>query len=233
MATPACLDAFKDEFKSIDYRSKDCINGYVRECAQSLFPSNDNNYVVIPKLIIRWILLYYYERDSFDRNNYSELCYTISDDNYVITRKPIGYNQDILDGSAYLSKTVTQGVHRWKFKLRNVFDNGWMVIGIWKINRPLVTNEPLWQNAVGGNCYGWIVNYRRKIYGDKSEWYSYGKKECVTGDIVEMILDLNKMKLNYFRNGEDYGRAYKNIEKTGYKAVISMNQTDCIEIISG
>ena len=224
--TAVRLDKLQDDFKTIDTRTQDLIDGYIKIIQQSL--PTDNVYYIIPALVIRWILLYFYIRDQFDRNHCAD-CYTISDDNYIITKSPTDTT-----GCVYCSQIRRHGIHRWRFKLRNVTANQtFIVIGIWKVNHEMNVNSDLWQWSAQGKAYGWIVNYKRKINGDKSEWYSYGKKECVTGDVIEMILDLNKMKLSYFCNGEDYGRAYKSLEKTGYKAVVHCGQGESVELLSG
>ena len=48
-------------------------------------------------------------------------------------------------------------------------------------------------------------------------------EEIKTGDIIDMILDLNKLQINTFvLNDEDQGIAFGNIEKTSYKAAVDI-----------
>ena len=78
--------------------------------------------------------------------------------------------------------------------------------------------------------YGWIVNYRQLTSRTR-----YGTRECASGDIIEMILDFNKLTLSYTVNGDinNWGIAWKNIEQTSYRAVVSANQAgDGIQFLS-
>ena len=54
---------------------------------------------------------------------------------------------------------------------------------------------------------------------------SYGKK-CVTGDIIEMILNCTSKKwtLSYKINNKSQGIAYTNIEKTKYRVAIIIGE---------
>ena len=55
----------------------------------------------------------------------------------------------------------------------------------------------------------------------------------MTGDVVEMILDLEKRTLGHKVNEKDYGVAFENIEDTSYKAFSFMNwKNDSIELLS-
>ena len=61
--------------------------------------------------------------------------------------------------------------------------------------------------------------------------HKYGK-ECVAGDIVHMILDLDGMKLRFKVNDIDYGIAYRKIKKSKYRAAVWLYaKSDSVTII--
>ena len=94
--------------KDIDEKTKHCVFGYIRK-TQKIFP-NDNIYYTIPSLVIHWILLYYHIQERFDPENCGDGC-SLNDDGSVLTKSDSDY--DI----AFLTQTVTTGIHQWKFKV--------------------------------------------------------------------------------------------------------------------
>ena len=61
----------------------------------------------------------------------------------------------------------------------------------------------------------------------------YGERKCLSGDVIDMILDLEKLELSYIVNGKNFGVAFTEIEKTEYRAVVSANVVDdAIEFVS-
>ena len=216
-----------ENVKSIDQRSKTFVNGYIRSI-QKLFPK-DNIYYTIPALVIHWILLYYYLGDEFDDKKYRQ-CYTLSKKKTII-KLTGSYGS----GCAFMTRVARKpGIHCWKFKLLRLnTDTLWMTVGVWKTKRALKVNSRL-DGHMFGLFYGWLLNYRQLTEGDtKNIRGRYAPRRCKTGDIVEMILDLDKFQLKYVVNGEDFGVAFDNIEDTGYRVAVSMNKTnDEIEFIS-
>ena len=107
-----------------------------------------------------------------------------------------------------------------------------MTIGIWKSNESINTKYCLHESELQGKCYGWTVNTQNLICGDGDN-ETYGKQECVAGDIIEMILDLTKSQLSYTYNGIDCGAAFVDIQSTSYRVVISTYAPgDEIELMS-
>ena len=208
-----------ENVKVICVRTKDCVNGYIKNC-QKLLPE-DNVYYTIPTLVIHWILLYFHIGDQFDPANCAkgyELCY---ENNTIVA---LNYNTEGNKGAVYLKNIARKGIHKWTFKLLKVNSDDWFdSIGVWKVKYPIKITDRVeaFSNRQG---FGWIVNWK---------WSVYTNKSCVTCDIVEMILDLNKLELRYKVNGNELDAAFTDIEQTDYKAVISMNWTgDSIQFVS-
>ena len=216
-----------ESVKSIDERNKNLIFGYTRN-VQELLP-DDNVYYTIPKLVIHWILLYFHFGDRFDDKlcNEEYHCYDFSDDGSIVTM-----NRKRGKGPAFLTEIVkSKQRHCWRFRINHLNQETlWMTIGVWKCNHEYDLQYRLDSSRIRGKFYGWIVNYQAAT-GDKR--HKYGKRRCKTGDVVDMILDLEKLQLSYFVNEEDFGVAFDKIEDTEYRAAISMNKSpDQIELIS-
>ena len=200
------------DVKGIDIKMKYLVNGYVMQI-QNLLP-DDNVYYTIPTLIIHWILLYFYIPDAFDPDKCHKV-FELSKDNTLITHKQGSTNK-----SAYLSRIVDHGVYCWKFKLHKVYVSGFtMCIGVWKSKYEINTNNKL-HISLEGQHYTWVVtrNYLKPRNNHKT---IYNERKLVEGDIIDMILDLNKLQLRYRVNGEDFGIAKDNIEQTAYQATVS------------
>ena len=111
----------------------------------------------------------------------------------------------------------------------------YMSIGVFNLNHSIDTNinKKRVDNFYNYEGYGWIVNSMVALPGRGYEGV-YGDKKYLTGDIIEMILDLNKMELRYKANDKDLGVLVTNIPKAEYKAVVSMNYwlDDAIQLLS-
>ena len=217
-----------EDVKKIELKMKICVYGFIRKTEQ-LFPT-DNSYYMIPALVIHWIILYFASLDGFDALNVTE-SYQLSQANMVITRNVV----KSFSTCAYLKAIAKQGVHRWGFKLRACNDSGYyMAIGIWKLTQPICIYESI--ELVGvqdGAYYAWLLNGKKTVPSAAIHVYDYGEDICMTGDVVEMILDLEKKTLSYKVNEKDYGIACQNIENTSYKAFVFMNfQADSLELLS-
>ena len=210
-------NATLENVKMIDTKTKDLVSGYAKQSQLDL-PS-DNVYFTIPTLVIYWILLYYYPSDKFYKYQKN---YALSSNELIIKKREFG------DGSAYLSKIVNQGVHRWIFRINKVNRSGSsMTIAIWK-TKYIENIDRCLYDAANGKSYGWMIT---GLYLTSAGRYGIDKPK--DGDIIEMIIDLNKRTLRYFCNGIDLGDAYQDIDKTTYRAAISMyNRDDCIELIA-
>ena len=220
-----------EEVKQINQRTKDLVYGYTAK-VQNSFPS-DIVFYTIPKSIIHWILLYFYIGDEFDEENMHST-YTLNDDKSAVTK-----NQSSNSGSLFLTRKARFGVHSWIFKLIKVDGSLFsMTIGIWKTKYQIDTRYAVRSRMYNGKVYGWMLMDDAQTYLINDAKYEFGltgdyAKSCGEGDIVEMILDLDKLQLRYKVNGNNYGIAFENIEQTEYIAAVSMfKETDCIQLIA-
>ena len=218
--------------KGIKQESRNIVFGFVRRVQESM--PKDIVYYTIPKLIIYWCLLYFHQQDTFDPQNCSTN-FELSMDNTLVTNiKKSGRG-----ASAYLSEKVKNGaVHRWRFQVFPLSKKA-MTIGVWKTKYPISTTSSYFITRGFCKSYGWIITGNKLSKGDVNELTinnkrkRYGKRICVGGDIIDMILDLDRKELRYMRNEEDYGVAFENIEDTEYVAAIDMSgEQDLIQIIS-
>ena len=215
-----------EEVKYIDSLSKDTINGYLRRI-QSLLPSHNIYYRNIPSLVCHWCLLYFYIKECFDVTKSEKNC-SFTKDNTVVTKDNI-----TLRGTIFLMNVVRKGIHKWKFKLIKVQRYA-LTIGVWKGEQTDNTGSISTDEFSKGKAYGFMVNHQLLIPGDapsrKRHW-TY--TTCKSGDVVEMILDLNKRQLSYSVNNESLGIAYNDIQQTCYRAALGIwNKKDCVELIS-
>ena len=219
-------DAYKmstfEDVKNIDFSTKTAVHGYLR-IIQMTLPSDNIYYDNIPSLIYYLCVLYYYIKECFDPDHCHH-DYKLCNDNTLVT-KPM----DSDDGVVYLSKIVSAGINRWKFKL-NIGNNYGtsMTIGVWKDNRAL-DNSTLLMYEENKRFYGYQLASLYLTDGDngrRCEYSPNSDKEFVDGDIIEMILDLNKMELRYMVNEHDYGIAFKDIENTSYRGALSFYDED-------
>ena len=214
-----------EDVKYVDNNTKKIVLSFIR-IAQQLLPL-DNVYYTIPELVIHWVLLYYFIRTAFDKS----LCgkkYELSNDDMIIKTT---VNQE---GSVYLTNIVYSGVHRWSFKLLHVNHYGAsMTFGVWKNNHLPKPERSVYESVNKGKCYGWIGTWKKATEGDTGSEHIYGDAKCEQGDTVKMILDLNQYQLSYEVNGKSYGVAFSNIEKVGYRAVVSAYlRDDSVKLLS-
>ena len=215
-----------ENVKKIDLKKKKCVFGYIRRM-QQLFP-DDNIYYTISSLVIHWILSYFASVDEFDENSVGGQ-YHLSQDNMVITRNKV---KDF-NIAVYLKAEAKRGIHKWRFKIRacNIYGL-YTTIGIWKLNHSILKNQNIY-GMNDGSFYAWMVNKKQIIPGKVHEIRVYGDAKCVRGDVIEMILDLEKKTLSYKVNKKDYGVAFENIEDTSYKAFAFINwKDDSLELLS-
>ena len=214
-----------EDVKGVKQESKDIVFGFVRRVQETM--PDDNVYYIIPTLIIHWCILYFHEQETFDPDNCCQY-FKLSMDNTLVTNK-----WKCRGGSAYLSERVKEkGIHKWRFQVFPL--SKWtMTIGVWKTKYPINTGSTYFIFTGDTKSYGWIITTKKITAGDDISKKMYGKEKCVKGDIIDMILDLDKKELRYIRNGEDYGVAFENIEDTEYIAAIDMyGGEDSIQIMS-
>ena len=106
---------------------------------------------------------------------------------------------------------------------------GWdWIIGVWKTNKSKKEYElckTYFTPNIRDDGYGWLGSCQRltgpKTPGCYLNKKNYGKK-LENGDIVEMILDLNKREIHWAINDKHYPIAYQNIEQCEYKAAVML-----------
>ena len=206
-------------------RSRPIVFGYIRECGDVLFGDHqkENAYYDIPDVICDITLIFYHLNDKFDPDNIGKHHIFDAEENSIKHDKTIDDNIDIFWVSSFGKEIVSKGRFEWRFELKNIpNDDPWAIyIGIWKVNDEQNKKPPTgsyFTQDRGG--YAYEVNCGRMVSdnGD-GEGDSYGVK-CVTGDILDMIIDLDKCTLSYCVNGTDLGIAKAEIESVAYRAAV-------------
>ena len=127
--------------------------------------------------------------------------------------------------NAYLCQEACSGIHIWKIQINRMANQGLHVFGVWKMKY----GQPIWNNG-----YGYVLSCAKRT--DCAHPYFLGRTygiSCSIHDIIEMILDFNSSSLSYRVNGIDQGKAFEFIEKTTYRAAITLSEYgDSIALIS-
>ena len=216
------VSASLEEVKMIDQETKDSVNGYIRNVQESL--PKDNAYYNIPKLIIYWCLLYY-DQEEFVKDP------ALRSPNFrFLSNTKVQKIRDCYH-TAFFTKIAKTATHEWKFRL-NKFDSAGFttIIGIWKTTFPMKYDAKL---SISPQFYGFYVNNKVLTATDEDIRREYGDRYCKQGDVIEMILNLNKLQLSYKVNGEDYGIAFNNISDTTYRAALCLHYSgDSVELLS-
>ena len=110
--------------------------------------------------------------------------------------------------SVSFRKMVSENVHIWKIRI-NQITNSWCIFGIWKTKygQPKIDDLAIKNDKT----YGYVF-----IHADR-----YGVP-IYNGDILEMIVDLERLTVSYKVNDVNQGTAFKDIEKTTYRACITL-----------
>ena len=206
-----------EDVKDIDTETIHYIFGYVRD-VQASFPE-DSIYHTIPTLVIHWILLYFAVIEQFDTENCGA-SYDLSEHNTIVKKTKSCYK------TAYLTKIVSKGVHKWRFKAIKMSPYT-TIIGVWKTKYATEIDAELWEDYAKGKFYGYSSTHGQLTSGDQDfawEKCRYGERKCQQGDVIDMILDLNKLEIRYFVNHRDYGVAFENIDDTSYRVCICVHE---------
>merc|ERR1712129_566006 len=114
--------------------------------------------------------------------------------------------------SAFLSNTMSQGIHHWKFKILGGHKSASnRIFGIWNVETMTVTMSDV------------LSTYFMDKHVVKSHDDAYSKafgSNVGEGDIVEMYLDLGKQRLYFKLNGALIGKPI-GIKQGEYRAVVS------------
>eukprot|EP01083_Nonionella_stella_P036207 98816_1 len=216
--------------EGIDQKSKDLVFGFIKVCA-----FNAPFEALVPDSILHIVLVYFcVAPEEFDvccKAEYME----------IVDRLTIVNTSKIFTGSAYLTGVMNTGVHQWKFKIKHIQNrNVFQYIGVCKYNEDLyglpITDNYFDSIYIKDSCYGFVVNkgflinpqiscYQGKTYG----------RICDENDVIGMKLDLdsNSYSLSYSINDSEYSIAFEDIEKTTYKAAVSLfGYTTEMELVS-
>lgn len=138
--------------------------------------------------------------------------------------------------TAFLSKIVDHGVHRWTFKVNLMFSNWWAVtIGVYKVPDD---ETALPKNGIfclgSGRGYGYNVTEGTltdlESGGAFMDAVQYGPDLFFEG-LVEMVLDLDRMELKWIVDGEDNGKAF-DVAKGSYLAAVNLSiKRDTVEFV--
>ncbi len=221
MATSTTQNNDLSYFEHLRLRNILVVCGYIREQETILFPSNHH----IPSDICDVVIRYFYrDFDRFDPALHGSLI-QISKNGFIATHN--GWSGGRIMNSIFLSNIVKSEVHCWTFKIieykLNNEDN--FYIGIWD-NKYSISKAVL-----NGSCVSWekqqpaqVLNGRLgKLRGYNANLSRKYCKKFKKGDIIIMILDLEKEILKYTINGTDKGDAFKvKRREHGYRVVVGM-----------
>eukprot|EP01084_Bolivina_argentea_P101616 182150_1 len=186
--------------QNIEFKNKLLVVGY---CPQVIMNKHKMN---IPNEIINYCITYFYE-DEFDIKNIG-ITHSLNGNAITCT----GYALS----SSFLSNTVMNDKHIWRFKIKSRYGGDGILLGIWKTKsgRRAPTNIRFWMN---NNGYGYKVGY-----GQDHKYKHYGIC-CKQNDIILMSLDMNNLTLSFKVNNTDYGILSK-VDKANYKAAVYMGR---------
>ena len=217
-----------EDVKNVDNGTQICVYGYIRR-VQDIFPE-DNVYFTIPKLVIHWILLYFYMPEEFKVFNPKK--YVTSDNGKRLTRLK---NSGV--ATCYGAVKITslkETIHEWKFKI--IKRTRYIAIGIDETKYAMM-KKGHFQNRLGiEKTRGYAVWEDGIKSNMQNERTSKEEKIKFNGDdTVRMILDLKQRTLSYSINHEEIVIAFDNItveQDLEYcMAIVINNETDCVDLL--
>ena len=172
--------------KNIQQIHKNVVYGYIRNVQNTVFSENNDPFYIIPKLIIRLCLLFWYEAmDEFD----PKLCsknMKISNDKKTVSMKTNGSSSCY--GSIIIDSTIKNVEYIWKIK--NIGDNAAVYIGIDNSNAKWTEDYFDNQHEKASYAYGLYLGKICQWNATKKSGAPRAKK----GDIVTMILKFGTKK---------------------------------------
>lgn len=221
----------------MDVSPTELVGGFVRE-AQKLLSAQAR----IPPLI-EYLCLVYFVIDCFDTGSIGSSMKLQQNGHKVTMMKD-------RPESAFLRHVVDARCrhYTWRFRFNRLrFAHFWTTtIGIWKCRKAtssspktdgIFTIDGAYPKDPAGASHiaygiaankGTLVDPESGSGGDGGA--SFGKM-CGTGDIVDMMLDFEKLELHFSVNGTAYGCAFA-VEDTEYRAAVNLSQKgDSIQIM--
>ena len=202
------------KLKQIPQRNKDLAFGYLRENEEK----TQSNY---PQLIKYLVLVYSNAEDHFDPNMTHKLLKI--EGNRVIHKRHDGWGHRL----SFLRNVVSEGINVWKFRFNSNYHEAFSQVGIWKTksDKPSFATSIYIDNTNQDDisCTGYIITLHgrqsdpQNVVRYKQEWFRPAVKD---GDIIEMILDLNKLVLIFKINNVEKVK-FEDIENTSYRAALA------------
>ena len=222
--------------KDIQLRDVNCVSGYIRAIIDQL---------VLPDVVLRTVLDFYAVNECFHATEHGEQ-FILSENNDVITKKNSGY------AIAFLTNTVPEGRHRWKFKIieHNARESHTLSFGVWNVDQRAVSDVAVGNRRLNrdlrsqpaASSFTALVSRRVKNGNKIGEWESAqkyydkrgGRNFCLqNGDVVEMLLDLrpDRLYVCYKQNDRDFSIAFT-VEKASYRAVVGAFAAGTTQLLS-
>ena len=217
--------------KQMEYKDCIIIDGYMREMNHVLFTNTISFYKNIPSVINQLCMQYYHIlRDRFDPILHDEGI-SITED--TATRMPT--DQETRE-CAFLSHIVSSDTHHWQFKLSKMPNSrAYWYIGVYKVDKAIKKHEKeadpmddvicaFYYNTNKHTCYGMNLQFgewRGGVFGSDVRF-----AQCKQNDVVDMYLDLKKLKFNFGVNGKVNEQDAVDIEETRYRACVCFVRTN-------
>ena len=216
--------------EQVKLRNELAVCGWIRNIESKYFTKSVYNH--IPSEINNLCIQYYHTTlDRFDPELHHR--------NIEVTDESM---KTTSGGVAMLSNIVETGVHKWKFKIidRKHYSQNYFIV--WKVRDDIdfVDHDGcdlksmldfysfVYDIQAHSIFYGINTNHgelRGAMFDDTTDLDSEDEeycRSCESGDVVQMILDLNEYELKYCINEEDCGKAC-DVKKGKYRAVIGMD----------
>lgn len=215
------------DLKKVDIITTHLVYGFCRNVYNNYLPTDNVYYsIIIQPMIVNICIAFYWRSYQWctDSALFKSELFKI-DGNMALKRKAC-------NGNIFIDEVISTGIHRYAFKFTGnnhlALDDG--IIGIISEDdaKFSVTHPFILRTSGYGFGTAECTKAGPKSWGKPN---SYGK-HAKDGDIVEMIVDLEKMTLRYLINEEDQGIAHENIFKDRYRVAVYLYEIDCkIELI--
>lgn len=205
------MASFLENHRDIGDEERVTVTAYVHN-VEKLFP--DEPFYNIPDLILFICMAYYYDPEGWDPKLCDEKI-KIEKDTITVLRCSPNHWYSSISMKKYIEPK--SGIHTWTFRIDNK-NSSWHVLGIWKLDKEF---ERVYKHG-----YGYVLS--EGFLANPNKYGSFGRQygiHCKNNDVIEMIVDMDKLCISYKVNDQELGIAFKDIEETKYKAGL----TTCYE----
>ena len=221
--------------KNADQRTKDIINGFIRnvECMLAIV-NEDNAYYNIPSLVFMITMLYYYNPEYFTIHGQQ---ITVNEDKNIAVAL-LEDVQNTVYGHLAIGRS-SKGKHIWIFDIIKPNKDVLIAIGIDSSSKSFpdssinsMDNE---SSYYAYQCWAGLPAKRgraRKVQNTRCG-VSYGVVFSNKASQIKMELNMDNKTLKYYIDGEDQGTAFDNIcfkNDEKYSMSISMDEEMCIKL---